>query len=309
MQERVAQRLSASRSESNQRQLIVVGVAFVLCWASGFVVPRVFIPFSEPLTFVALRNAAAAIVLIATAFALGAEWPRARYDVAGLLWAGAFLQGFSLMGLYWAVYRGLPVGIAALIGGLQPGLTAMFATALIGEKIGFVQWAGVGFGFVGLAVAVWPNIEMGGAGMMLLIAALVGVACMACGSVLQKRFAQTGDAWTRTALMFVGASVPAAASAMLFEHGTVTWNAPMLAIYAWSVLALAVGATLGLLFLIERGQASRAASLIYLVPPTSALMAYVGFGEAITPLQVLGFLISAAGVALVQFGGGQWTSR
>jgi drug/metabolite transporter (DMT)-like permease len=115
--------------------------------------------------------------------------------------------------------------------------------------------------------------------------------------------------WTRTAVMFVGATVPAGAGAILLEHGQVDWNVAMIVAVAWSVVALAVGATMGLLFLIERGQASRAASLIYLVPPTSALMAYAGFRESITGLQAVGFLISAAGVALVQFGGGQQPSR
>jgi drug/metabolite transporter (DMT)-like permease len=74
----------------------------------------------------------------------------------------------------------------------------------------------------------------------------------------------------------------------------------MIAVYAWSVFALAVGATMSLLFLIDRGQAARAAALIYLVPPMSALMAYLAFGETVGTAQVAGFLISAAGVALVQ---------
>jgi drug/metabolite transporter (DMT)-like permease len=308
MQERVVEQQDV-RSKSDQQWLIAVSVAFVLCWASGFVVPRVFIPYAEPLTFVALRNAAAALVLVVIAFALGAEWSRARRDILGLLWAGAFLQGFSLMGLYWAVYQSLPVGIAALIGGLQPALTAVFAMALIGERIGLLQWAGIFLGFLGLAVAVWPKVETGAASMLLLVAAVVGVACMAYASVFQKRFAKIGDSWTRTALMFVGASIPAAVGAMLFEHGQVTWNAPMIAVFVWSVFALAVGATMGLLFLIERGQASRAASLIYLVPPTSALMAYVGFGERVSVQQALGFVISACGVGLVQYRGGERASH
>jgi drug/metabolite transporter (DMT)-like permease len=206
------------------------------------------------------------------------------------------------MGLYWAVYWGLPVGVAALAGGLQPALTAVFAALLLGEQMSLTQWSGVAFGFFGLATAVWPKVELGGAGLTLLASALGGVACMAYASVYQKRFANAGDPWTRTALMFVGATVPAVIGAVLFENGQLHWNLPMIAVYGWSVIALAVGATMGLLFLIERGQAVRAASLIYLVPPTSALMAYIGFGETLGALQVLGFAISALGVALVQFG-------
>jgi len=303
MQERVGP-YSAARKEGSHlepRWLILIGATFVLCWASGFVVPRVFVPYCEPLTFVALRNGGAALVLIAAALLFQGKWPGERGDIAGLLWAGVCLQGFALMGLYWAVYWGLPVAIAALVGGLQPAFTALFAAALVGEVISITQWAGIALGFAGLAVAVWPKVELAGAGIEMLGSALGGVACMAYASVYQKRFAGVGDPWTRTALLFIGATAPALVGAMLLEHGHVVWNAPMIGVYLWSVVALAVGATMGLLFLIERGQASRAASLIYLVPPMSALMAYIAFGETISAVQVLGFAVSAIGVALVQF--------
>jgi drug/metabolite transporter (DMT)-like permease len=290
----------AETSQLDWRWMAAIGGGFVLCWASGFVVPRVFVDFAEPLTFVALRNAGAALVLLAISFALGAKWPQAPRDICGLAWAGACLQGFSVMGLYWAVYSGLPVSIAALIGGLQPALTALFAIELAGESLSFAQWTGVALGFAGLATAVWPKIGWEGRGFILPLSALAGVAFMAYASIYQKRYSAIGDAWSRTTIMFIGATVPAAAGAVLFEQGHLVWSGPMIAVYTWSVLALAVGATMALLFLIERGQASRAASLIYLVPPVSAAMAYAGFGETVTAWQVAGFGISAIGVALVQ---------
>src|SRR5262249_15256747 len=118
MQERIAQCTNrADVSDVDPRWRTVIGAGFVLCWASGFVVPRVLVPFAEPLTFVVLRNGGAALVLIAIALALRAEWPRTHANIAGLLWAGACLQGFALMGVYWAVYRGCAVSVAALIGG------------------------------------------------------------------------------------------------------------------------------------------------------------------------------------------------
>ena len=107
----------------------------MLCWASGFVVPRAFAPYIEPLTFVAIRNGAAAIVLVIVALALRSSWPDKWSDRAGLLWAGALLQGFSLMAVYWTIVHGLQVGVAALIGALQPALTAMLAAWLLGEAL------------------------------------------------------------------------------------------------------------------------------------------------------------------------------
>jgi drug/metabolite transporter (DMT)-like permease len=311
MQDRVVHRGPVKERASQsleRRSMATIGIAFVMCWASGFVVPRVLVPYAEPVTFVALRNGGAAILLAGIALAIRSSWPRLR-DVRGLLWVGALLQGFSVMGLYWAVYWGLPVGIAALIGGLQPSLTAMFAAALLGEELGLSQWSGIALGFLGLTIAIWPKVSAAGSGIALVLSALVGVACMAYASIRQKRYEHAGDPWSRTTIMFVGASVPAAVGAALVEHGYVVWNGPMVAVYAWSVVALAVGATMGLLFLIARGQAARAAALIYLVPPTSALMAYLGFGERISVMQIAGFFASAVGVALVQFGPGRATGH
>jgi drug/metabolite transporter (DMT)-like permease len=278
-------------------------VVFVLLWASGFVVPRAFAPYAEPLTFVAVRNAGAGIVLVLVALAFRRPWPAARADRLGLMWAGALLQGFFLMAGYWAIVRGLAVGVAALIGALQPALTALFAAWMVGERVNRTQWIGLALGFAGVIVVISPKLGSAQAhasiGLALLF--LGGVACAAYASIYQKRFERSGDPWTRTALILVGATIPAAIGAGLLEHGHVVWAAPLLAVYVWSVFALAIGATTTLLFLIGKGQAAKAASLIYLVPPVSAVMAYLGFGEPIGWALIAGFVLTALGVALVQW--------
>lgn len=280
----------------------LIPVAFVLCWASGFVVPRAFAPYIEPLTFVAIRNGAAAIVLVIIALALRSSWPDKWSERAGLLWAGALLQGFSLMAVYWAIVHGLPVGVAALIGALQPALTAMLAAWMLGETLSRGQWTGIALGFAGVALVISPKLGTpeGDSSLGLGLLAFAGVACMAYASLFQKRFEQVGDPCARTAIMFIGATVPALVAACLLERPHIEFAPALIAVWVWSVFALAIGATMALLFLIRKGQASRAASLIYLVPPVSALMAYAGFGEAIHLVQVAGFAVAAFGVALVQ---------
>jgi drug/metabolite transporter (DMT)-like permease len=280
----------------------LIPVAFVLCWASGFVVPRAFAPYIEPLTFVAIRNGAAAIALVIVVLALRSSWPDKWSDRAGLLWAGALLQGFSLMAVYWTIVHGLPVGVAALIGALQPALTAMLAAWLLGEALSRWQWVGIALGFAGVALVISPKLGTSEAhsSLVLGLLAFVGVACMAYASLFQKRFEKVGDPWSRTAIMFIGATVPALVAACLLERAQIEFAPALIAVWVWSVFALAIGATMALLFLIRKGQASRAASLIYLVPPVSALMAYAGFGEAIHLIQIAGFAVAASGVALVQ---------
>jgi drug/metabolite transporter (DMT)-like permease len=274
---------------------------FVLLWASGFVVPRAFAPYVAPFTFITARNAGAALVLVLLALALRRPWPETRADCLGLMWAGALLQGFFLMAGYWAIVDGLAVGFAALIGALQPALTALFAALMVGEGLGRRQWLGLALGFAGVAVVISPKLAggQGHASIILALVFLAGVACAAYASVYQKRFEQTGDAWTRTALIFIGATIPAAIGA-LFEDGRVSVSAPLIGVYLWSVLALAIGATMTLLYLIQKGQAAKAASLIYLVPPVSAVMAYFGFGEPIGWALIAGFAVTALGVWLVQ---------
>jgi drug/metabolite transporter (DMT)-like permease len=293
-------RRSAARPEATF-QRIAIPVAFVLCWSSGFVVPRAFAPYSEPLTFTAVRNAGAAVVLIVATVLLRRPWPRSLSDQIGLLWTGALLQGVFLAAIYWSIYHGLATGVAALIGGLQPAFTAMCAALMIGETITVRQWGGMALGFAGVLLVISPKLaDAPDLSVGLSLLALFGVLCGAYASVYQKRFEEVGDLWSRTAVLFIGALFPPLIGAFALEHRSMDWSATLVAVYAWSVLALAVGATMTLLYLLQQGAASRAVSLIYLVPPTAALMAYAGFGEPIVPIQIAGFVVAAIGVWLVQ---------
>ena len=157
----------------------LIPFVFVLCWASGFVVPRAFQPYSEPLTFVALRSAGAFVLL--ALIAIGHPWPRKLSDIAGLLWSGALLQGFSVALMYWSIYHGVPAGIAALIGGLQPAITAVLASGMLGEALGGAQWTGIVTGLAGVALVVSPKLHGGSSAgtIELMVLCFLGVASIA----------------------------------------------------------------------------------------------------------------------------------
>jgi drug/metabolite transporter (DMT)-like permease len=236
---------------------IAIPVAFVLCWSSGFVVSRAFASYSEPLTFTAMRNGAAALVLIVATILLRRPWPHSLRDQIGLLWSGALLQGVFLAAIYWSIYHGLATGIAALIGGLQPALTAVCAALMIGERITLPQWSGIALGFAGVLLVISPKLADANAHLSVGLAlfALLGVVCGAYASIYQKRFEEVGDLWSRTAILFVGALVPPLIGAFALEERTLDWSLTLVAVYAWSVLALAVGATMTLLYLLQPGSA------------------------------------------------------
>jgi drug/metabolite transporter (DMT)-like permease len=237
--------LPRRRPGSARRATWVIAYAipaiFVLLWASGFVVPRAFAPYAEPFSFVAARNAGAAFVLTLNALALRRPWPAAWADRLGLMWAGALLQGLFLMAGYWAIVGGLAVGVGALVGAMQPALTALFAALMVGEGLARRQWLGLVLGFASVAVVISPKLATGEehASIILAFVFLAGVACAAYASVYQKRFEHAGDAFTRTTLIFVGATVPAVLGALLFEHGHLIVVVPLVAVYLWSVFALA----------------------------------------------------------------------
>jgi drug/metabolite transporter (DMT)-like permease len=278
-------------------------ILFVLIWSSGWVVAGLAAPYADPLTFLAVRYAAAAAAMAGIALALKAEWPGSRADYGHALVSGVLLHAIYLGGVWWAIRHGLPAGISGLIAALQPILTALLAPALLRERISARQWAGVGLGFLGIALVLQPKLAGVAPGILgaLMLPILVNVAAMlsvTLGSFYQKRFIPTGDLRTVTALQYVGAFAATLPAAFLLEPMVIQWNGAMVFVLAWSVLALSLGAIGLYLMLIRRGEVSRAAALIYLIPPTVAIEAWLLFGETLAAIQLVGMAVTVAGVAL-----------
>jgi len=276
---------------------------FVLIWSTGWIAARYAAPHADPLTFLCLRFAFAFAVVTAIALAARAPWPVRGLGLAHALVSGALLHALYLGGVWWAIGHGLPAGISGLIAGLQPILTALLAPGLVGERIGSLQWAGIGVGFAGIALVLQPGLAGLGAERLAAVLAPIGVnvgamLAVTLGTFYQKRYLATGDLRAMTALQYLGALIVLAPIAYALEPGRLDWNATTILVMAWSVLGLSVGAIGFLLLLIRRGAVSRTAALIYLVPPTVAIEAALLFGETLSALQVAGVALTAAGVAL-----------
>lgn len=276
-----------------------VPLLFVVLWATGFIGARYAMPWAEPFTFLAVRFLIA-FALLAVPVALGrARRPTARAALHAML-AGMLMHGVYLGGVFWAVHRGMPAGISALIVGLQPLITALLAGPLLGERMLPRHWLGLALGFVGVVTVLSPKFGAAGAGVTVvtLAAAVLAVAGMSLGTIMQKRFGDAVDPVSSAFCQYAGASGLMIAGSLAFETRSFTVNAELVFAMLWSVLVLSIGAIFLLMYMIRRGEMSKVASLFYLVPAVTAVMAWVLFGESLTLVQVAGMMLTTVGVGL-----------
>jgi drug/metabolite transporter (DMT)-like permease len=275
---------------------------FVLLWSTGWVVAKYAAIHSEPFTFLAIRYSLSALAFLGLCAAMRASWP-GRALALRAIYSGFFLHGFYLAGLWWAIANGVPAGISGIIAALQPLLTAMAAPFLIGERLQPTQKLGLLLGFLGIAIAISPKLRDPATANLAhaivpLAINLIAMGSVTYGTLYQKKHLQTGNLQTIATLQYVGALIVTVPLMLSFEHMHFDGSRQAIAALIWSVFGLSMGGVGLLLYLIRRGQVSRAASLIYLMPPTVAIEAFIAFGEPLTVPLVLGTVIVVTGVYL-----------
>lgn len=276
---------------------------FVLIWATGFIVARYGMPHAPPMKFLALRYALSVGCFLVWAWLARAAWPRDRRQVLHLAATGILMHAGYLGGVWAAVKAGMGAGLSSLLVGLQPVLTAIWVASL-GGRVAARQWGGLGLGLVGLMLVVWQKLGLGEVGPLNLSFAVVALLSITAGTLYQKRFVAPCDVRTANLVQLAAAFVVTLPLAAL-ETESMRWtvdgavNGQLVGAVAWSVFGLTLGGSSLLYLLIQRGAATTVTSLMYLVPPTTALMAWVLFGEPITALIVAGMALTAVGVSLV----------
>ncbi|KQZ80847.1 peptide ABC transporter ATP-binding protein [Mesorhizobium sp. Root157] len=276
-----------------------IPATFVVLWATGFIGARYAMPWAEPFTFLGARFVIAAGLFIGLIVLLGSK-KASRKEAFFASVSGMLMHGIYLGGVFWAIHRGMPAGLSALIVGLQPLITAVMAGKILGEKILPRHWLGLAIGFVGVVVVLWPKLGAIGSGITFetLLASLVSVVGMSAGTVWQKRFGSGGDLLTGTFWQYVGGAVVVVPAAFLLETRQVVINGELIFALAWLVLVLSVGAIFLLMVMIRDGEMSKVGSLFYLVPAVTAVMAWVLFGEELSLVQIVGMAITTFGVGL-----------
>jgi len=284
--------------ERSQAALVrAMPAVFVLIWSTGFIVARFGMPHAPPMKFLAWRYFFSVICFALWAVASRARWPASPRQVGHLAVTGVLMHAGYLGGVWAAVKLGMGAGLAALLVGLQPVLTAVWVSSR-GGTVAPRQWAGLALGFAGLALVVWQKLGVGEIHPLNFMLALVALVSITVGTLYQKRFLEPCDVRTAS-LVQLAAAFAVTLPLALLETEAIDWAAPLVGAMAWSVLALTLGGSSLLYLLIQRGAATAVTSLLYLVPPCTALMAWALFGEAITVLTVCGIALTAVGVSLV----------
>ena len=281
---------------------------FVLIWSTGFIVARYGMPHAPPLAFLSVRYALSIVCFAVWVRLAGAAWPRDRRQVFHLAVTGLLIHAGYLAGVWSAVRSGIGAGTVALLVGLQPVLTALWLSAhaadggqspgVAAARVGARQWGGLALGLAGLLLVVWPKLgggELTARNVLLAMAALLSITA---GTLYQKRHVTPCDVRTAN-LVQLAAALAVTLPLALFESGTIDLHPELVGAMAWSVLGLTVGGSSLLYLLIQRGAATEVTSLFYLVPPCTAAMAWLLFGEAFTLPMLCGLLLTAFGVHLV----------
>ncbi|WP_336973326.1 DMT family transporter [Sphingobium aromaticiconvertens] len=279
---------------------LAASILFVLIWSTGFIVARAVVPHAAPEMFLAVRLTLTTGLLGVGALYARQAWPRGR-QLRLHLAAGAMLHGVYLTVSWWAVQHGMPAGVMALLGSLQPLMVAVASFALLGERLGGRAWAGLAIAIVGVGCVLMPAIERTGIGGIGIVTALAGIASiigMTVGTMIQ-RGSLSGDAiLVSGAVQNAGGAMVAVLATLLI--GEIRWDgAPILFVgLGWSVLGLSAGGLSLLVWLVRHQGATRMSMLLLLVPPLAAIEAWLLFGERLGPVQLIGFALALGGVLL-----------
>lgn len=277
----------------------LVPLLFVLLWSTGFIGAKYGMPYAGPLTFLSLRYLTLIVLMSLLAVGFRCAWPVGLRQWLHLGMAGLLIHALYLGGVFVAISQGLPAGMVSLMVGLQPLLTAVLAGMLVGERVQARQWLGLGLGLIGSVLVLSARIE-GGFGWAGVLPALLALLGITLGTLYQKRFCPHFDWRSGAAVQFGAAGLVTLPLAFLVEGWQVQWTGEFVFALGWLVLVLSVGA-IGLLnHLIRSGSAVNVASLFYLVPPATAVIAWLLFGEMLSLIQLAGLGVAVTGVALVR---------
>ena len=272
---------------------------FVVLWSTGFIAAKYGLPYAPPFKFLLIRFACVAALMTVVALITRAAWPKSGMQVLHVAVAAWLVHACYLGGVFVAMANGMPAGTSAMLVGLQPLLTVLIARLWFDERVVPLQWLGLSLGLAGVYFVVRHKVDFSGdlAGLLPITVALVAI-CV--GTLYQKRYCASVDLRSGAVIQFWACALVYVPIVMLAGERAVDWTREFVFALGWSVLVLSVGAISLLYWLLRHGGAAGVARLFYLVPPVTAAMAFVLFGERLDALALAGMALIAVGVAMAR---------
>ena len=274
---------------------------FVIIWSSGFVVAKYAFRNSDVIFFLAIRLLIASAILALITKALGQSLRLTRQDLLASIAIGMTLHALYLGGVWQAIAEGSPAGIASVITSLQPVLVSLIAIRFLGERLTRNQFLGLVLGLLGVVLVLEPAFaragEMTVLALLLLVCALAG---STTATLTQKKVGHSIPLLAGTTVQFLIAGFVLGLYSLVTGKTHMSWSVESTLAMAWAIIVTSLIAILMLLWMLTRGSAARVTSLLYLVPPMTAIQALVLFGEKLNPQAIIGIAMTALGVALVQ---------
>jgi drug/metabolite transporter (DMT)-like permease len=271
---------------------------FILSWASGFPITRLGLEYTEPFTLLWVRSAI--VIAIVGTYALIARfpWPDLK-EIGHIAVVGISLQCLYLGSMFMALDGNVSQGVAALIAGMQPLLTAAVVGFALGERVNRVQWVGFALGFMGVFIVLSERMGVGAGTTTGFIFASLTPIFITFGSLYQKKFCANSDLRVVMIVQQTAAGFCNFCIAMAIESGEIVWSGELIFTWIWLVFILTIGATNLLYLMLRHGEASRVSGLFYLTPPTAVFLGWITYGETMGLIALGGFAIAVAGVFLI----------
>ncbi|SCA57110.1 DMT family permease [Candidatus Terasakiella magnetica] len=279
-----------------------IPILFVFLWSTGFIGAKLGLPFAEPYTFLFIRMTITSAILLVVLLVLKKSWPSSWKLSSHVALSGVLIHCGYLGGVFTAIKLGMPSGLAALIAGLQPLLTAFAAQPVLGEKVKPVQWLGLSLGLAGIVLVLSEKLDLAsnnlfdGFGPWAVVAAFFAVLSITASSLYQKKYCTDMPLMSGTFIQYCAAALLYSIAAVSFETMAVQWTGQFIFALFWLIFMPSFGAISLLMWMIKQGEASKVASLFYMVPPVTALEAFFLFDETLGLAALIGMAVASLGV-------------
>lgn len=276
---------------------LLLKIAFIFLWASAFVAAKLGLSDAGPFSMLAIRFVIVSFIFATIVFLFRAKWPK-KNEILYIGLVGILLHGFYLGGVFFSITKGTAAGTSSLIVSLHPVLTCILATLIIKEDIKVDKWIGIGLGFIGVLIVVWPRLG-GELPLIGFVSCIIALVAISFGTIIQKKYLENMDILGGNTIQAVFAAIFFSILLIFFEPFKFNLSKELIISMTWLILLVSLGAISILMLLIRRGEMSSTASLFFLAPPVSAILGYLVFKEELNVSGIIGFIVACTGVWLV----------